>query len=80
MEQSMIDTIRDHLGVERQQVESNRRYLEKCKENDVPAELQESIEDSIQSQETVLTRSEIVLQQLSESDTEEKAESEVPGE
>lgn len=76
MEQSMIDTIRDHVGIEKQQVESNRRYLEKCKENDVPVELQESIEDSIQSQEAVLTRSQEVLTQLSESesDTEEKAE------
>lgn len=78
MEQSMIDTIRDHVGIEKQQVESNRRYLEKCRENDVPAELQESIEDSIQSQEAVLTRSQEVLTQLSES--EEKKEEETPGE
>ena len=75
-QQEMIDTIRDHQGCSRQQIASSRRFLDKCEEHEVPAELSDAIRESIDGQEEVLTRADVVLKKLSESESEKEEEKE----
>lgn len=82
----MIDTIRDHQGVERQQLASSRRFLEECEKEKASDLLTLIVTEHIEAQEGFLTGSQKVLEQMERNfqrdklDEEEKKELETPAE
>lgn len=63
-EKEICEQVRDHIGIEKQQVASNKRFLEACESEDVPQELREAIQTSINKQEELLTTGQRVLETM----------------